>query len=93
MMDDQRHFSGCPVCGGDDGILTVNRSHWMVCNAHGLRWWVGANLFSYCEHQTEEERRAEAEALATFKDTDPARTEEMHGRMADVLGLLGRPAG
>lgn len=40
------YWGVCPECGRHDGFLNVRESHWMVCHAHHVKWWVGANLFS-----------------------------------------------
>lgn len=40
------YFGGCPHCGNSDVCRTIGRDHWMCCETHKTKWWVGSNLFS-----------------------------------------------
>jgi hypothetical protein len=37
-----RHFGGCPYCGGMDGQVDVGRLSWCVCQRHKVRWCIGS---------------------------------------------------
>ena len=76
----EHYWGGCPECGGNDGFVNVERTHWFVCDAHKTKWDVGSNLFSCWRRQDEEiwERNfkmladyREVEALSTWVDPAP----------------------
>src|ERR1700733_15172311 len=47
------YFGGCPHCGANHGFLNVRAEHWIVCDAHKLKWCVGSNLFSSWKDENE----------------------------------------
>jgi hypothetical protein len=51
------YFGLCPHCQNNDGYVNVGRGHWFVCDEHKVMWFAGANLFSSCLDETEEEQR------------------------------------
>jgi hypothetical protein len=57
------HFGGCPHCGEMDGIVNVGRGHWLRCDRHEIKWYVGSNLFDSWRHQTEAEQRKEYDEI------------------------------
>jgi hypothetical protein len=67
------HFGTCPHCHDYDGRINVGRGHWLFCDAHKVRWWVGSNLFSDWRYQTEEEQRAiyDAKGFGSYRDVEP----------------------
>ena len=76
----EHYFGGCPECGGNDGFVNVERTHWFVCDAHKTKWNVGSNLFSCWRRQDEEiwqqnfkmlEEYREVEALNTWVGSSP----------------------
>jgi hypothetical protein len=66
------YFGGCPVCGETDGYVNVRSSHWFVCDAHRVRWCIGANLFSSWKDETEGEQQANWVEIQDFRDVTPA---------------------
>src|SRR5271170_3970543 len=60
------YFGGCPHCGANHGFLNVRAEHWIVCDAHKVKWCVGFNLFSSCKDENESVWLANAEKLASY---------------------------
>jgi hypothetical protein len=50
-------FGSCPHCKNADGYLNIGRGHWMFCDEHRTRWFIGTNLFSSWRDETEAEQR------------------------------------
>jgi hypothetical protein len=71
------HFGGCPQCGDNDGFINVGSSHWMLCKAHKVKWFVGANLFDSWKHQNEAEQRKAYDDLG-FGEYRKLGDEETH---------------
>ena len=46
-------LGACPKCGGNDGVLNIEREHWARCDKHQLTWMVGENLFSSWRDETQ----------------------------------------
>lgn len=68
------HFGTCPTCHKNDGSLNIGKSHWYYCKTHRTKWYVGFNLFSSWQHQTEDEQRKRYEDLKfdTYTEVTPA---------------------
>ncbi len=74
------YFGRCPLClQGGTVMITVGRDHWAICEPDKTRWWVGSNLFSAPQEQTEEQYEAAAARLAPYREvesvSDTARAE------------------
>jgi hypothetical protein len=67
------HFGTCPHCRNHDGIINVGRGHWLFCDRHKVRWFVGENLFDSWRDQTEAEQRAiyAAKDFGSYQDVNP----------------------
>lgn len=50
------YFGLCPYCRNTDGYINIGKGHWFFCKEHKVKWWVGSNLFSGWEEQTEKEQ-------------------------------------
>ena len=50
----EHYFGGCPECGDHDGAVNVESDHYVVCDTHKTKWYVGSNLFSCWRRQNEE---------------------------------------
>jgi hypothetical protein len=66
--DCDTYFGGCPDCGCGGTCVNIGRAHWIVCDAHRKRWYVGSNLFSSWREQTEEDWRWAAETIRDYED-------------------------
>jgi hypothetical protein len=64
------HFGVCPECGDPGGMLNVHKTHWIVCQRHGLRWCIGRNIFSGWQWEPEEVWERNAETLKRFREID-----------------------
>lgn len=47
------YFGGCPHCGANHGYMNVRAEHWIVCDAHKVKWRIGSNLFSCWKDENE----------------------------------------
>jgi hypothetical protein len=65
------YFGGCPTCHTTDGYLNAGRGHWFVCDEHQVMWYVGSNLFSSWQRETEEEQRAKWSRIENFEEVEP----------------------
>jgi hypothetical protein len=54
-------------------MINVGRIHWMICETHKTKWWLGSNLLSSWRDQTEDEQRAiyDAKGVGTFDEVEP----------------------
>ena len=64
----ESYFPTCPYCGTEGEMLNAGRSHWLICRAHGVKWNIGANLFSGWRDESEDERRLSAAILAGLRN-------------------------
>lgn len=55
----------CPVCGGHDGVLPDGAADWGVCDAHRLKWKVGAR------QGTERLKRSSCPRLSWYLAVEP----------------------
>jgi hypothetical protein len=75
------YFGGCPVlvggipCGGNDGYLNLERTHFVVCDRHRMRWRIGENLFSSWQDESPAVWLENASRLDSYRDFEP-----VHGR-------------
>lgn len=67
------YFGGCPECGDNDGYANAGKAHIFYCKEHKTQWVAGANLFSSCRGETEEEQRKKYNeiGLDTFREVKP----------------------
>ena len=70
------YFGVCPICKSHDGYLNVGRDHVFVCHQHKTAWCIGANLFSSCLYEFDEEHARNAELLKTYEVVKPTHYEE-----------------
>ena len=68
----QGHFGGCPFCGHSSGPYNVRRDHWLVCQEHRVRWWIGENLFSAWRNESPHESEQTRLWLSDFQVVEPA---------------------
>ena len=68
-------FGGCPVCGGNDGFLNINRGHWFMCKKHMTKWCAGSNLFRCWRFETEDIWRENFEILSDYREVTPVYPE------------------
>jgi hypothetical protein len=66
-----QYFGWCPECGSHDGYCNIGRDHWVFCDAHRTKWWVGSNLFSAWRDDDEATWERNAEHLAAYRVVDP----------------------
>src|SRR5277367_1821432 len=65
------YFGGCPHCGANHGFLNVRAEHWIVCDAHQVKWCVGSNLFSSWKDENERIWRRNTERLLGYSKVEP----------------------
>ncbi len=79
------YFGRCPLClQGGTVMVTVGRDHWAICEPDKTRWWVGSNLFSAPQEQTEEEAEAQSAHLAPYREVE-AVPDAVQTRLAPVI--------
>ena len=71
LVLDRGGFGHCPVCGSGELYLNVYKTHWIICERHGLRWCAGYNLLSSWQYQTEQEWILNDRRLTRFRETEP----------------------
>jgi len=66
-------YGTCPRCHEYSDMISAGRNHWMICETHKTKWWVGSNLFSSWRYQTKDEQRAiyDAKGVGTFDEVEP----------------------
>lgn len=67
----ERLFEGCPECGGDDGMINIGKSHWLVCDKHRVYWCVGYNLITIPDDETEEVQRRIYRRVEGYRSVQP----------------------
>lgn len=70
-------FGGCPECGEAACFLNDGPHHWIVCNVHLTKWYIGANLFSSWREMTHEETIEQRDQLNEYREVEsvyPGRT-------------------
>src|SRR5271156_5543169 len=65
------YFGGCPHCGEQQGYLNVRTEHWIVCDAHEVKWRIGSNLFSSWKDDDESVWLRNAEKLMGYSKVIP----------------------
>ena len=65
------HFGLCPACGQAGEYKSIGPDHWYFFARHGLKWFVGSNLFSGWRDLTEDEWESNSNFLSRFRETDP----------------------
>jgi hypothetical protein len=68
---DVEYFGGCPNCGRLEKWRNVGRAHWASCDSHGVKWCVGANLFSSWREETAATWDANNATLADLIEVEP----------------------
>ena len=64
-------FGNCPVCERTPSFVNVKRAHANVCTHCNVFWWIGANLFSSWQHETEDDWRRNAALLDSCREVEP----------------------
>ena len=67
-------FGVCPHCQRIGGNFNVGRGHWGFCREHGVKWWVGSNLFSVEQTVEEQERVYNEIGAGDFTEVEPCTT-------------------
>jgi len=57
------YWGVCPVCHASPQWLIVGAAHWCYCLEHQVKWFVGESMFSSWMDETNEEQKAEYDAL------------------------------
>ena len=52
-------------------VRNVHRVHWMACDEHRVKWWIGSNLFSGWRHEDEGKWEANRAALRDYREIEP----------------------
>ena len=65
------YFGMCPLCFKEGVGLNVGREHWLVCDEHRVKWFVGSNLFSGWRDESEDTHRENAETLRDHREVEP----------------------
>lgn len=65
------YFGGCPHCGANHGYMNVRAEHWIVCDAHKVKWRIGSNLFSCWKDENESVWLLNAERLLGYSKVEP----------------------
>ena len=79
------YFGVCPICRDAGIVLNDHRDHWMVCHAHKVRWYLGSNLFSGWQDETERDWADHCKVLAGYQAVE-AWFPEQSGNKEDDLG-------
>lgn len=89
------YFGACPKCHDTDGYIKVGSDHWFLCIEHKIRWFVGSNLFSSWEEQTEEKQKEICDVLdfSSFEVVDSHDTYDIKGLGSVVLVKQYQPEG
>jgi hypothetical protein len=61
-LEDDR-FGICPYCLNTMPYINIGSGHWFYCEKHKLRWYVGSNLFSSWQDETEEQQRKQFDEM------------------------------
>jgi len=72
-------FGGnCPKCFEDDAVFSENlylfrrdRSNWVVCEKHRLKWCIGAGLLSMYHEMTKEDILGHEAQLSEYDEVKP----------------------
>jgi hypothetical protein len=65
------YYGGCPYCGDDDGYLNIGIDHWFICDLDMTKWYMGSNVFSIDEDETEQVWEENAARLARYRKVAP----------------------
>ncbi len=84
----KNHFGDCPQCGGNDGYINIGRDHWFVCRRHGVKWYVGTDIFPGWRNENAEEWRLNAILLSHYLEVEPFKhdMEPAYRSCRDVQG-------
>ena len=82
---DGDYFGACPVCGSNGIYLNVGKTHWKICERHGLRWRFGHNLISTWQLDTEEDWIRNDKRLDRCREAEPYYPELRHGKIWRTL--------
>jgi hypothetical protein len=75
-VDEASCFGHCPACAGLGKLLNVGRDHWIVCLRHGLKWCIGANIFSSWRDETEYDWHRNQAILDRCREVEPYEPRE-----------------
>ena len=76
VVTTEYYFGGCPHCGNQDGFLNDGPDHWIVCDRHKVKWYVGSNLFSGWQEEGEETRQRNRFKLAEYMEVRAIRPND-----------------
>lgn len=69
-IEDDR-FGLCPTCHHTDGYVNDGAAHYFVCDTHRVRWFIGTNLFSNHQDETNADSLADQKTLAAYAEVPP----------------------
>jgi hypothetical protein len=64
-------FEGCPICATNSTYCNIGRDHWFYCEKHRTKWWVGSNLLSSWQFETEDHWKRNEVFLAAYREVQP----------------------
>lgn len=68
-------FGGCPYCGKAERFLNDGRDHWIVCDVHLTKWYIGSNLFSSWRQMSREETIEQRDQLKEYREVESVHLE------------------
>ena len=71
-----------------DGYVNVGCSHWIVCDRHKTRWFVGESLFSRWQDETQETWDGNVELLRGYRAVEPLRFGRSDAEVAEMEKFL-----
>jgi hypothetical protein len=73
LADDEEvlHDGGCPFCGSTGYYRNIGKDHWFYCETHKTKWYVGSNLYSNWQYQSEKIWLENARVLESYTEVEP----------------------
>ena len=65
------YFGNCPLCERAPQYVNVRKAHANLCVHCKVFWWIGENLFSSYQGESEADWRRNAAMLDTFRQVEP----------------------
>jgi hypothetical protein len=81
-------FGGCPTCGKNDWYVNAGTTHVFFCAEHRVSWIFGANLFSSCHEETEQEQREKYKRIEGFERVEPLWADDTGMTDAEPFTLI-----
>lgn len=75
QLKHDHYFGACPECGSEPFWRNIYKNHWLSCERHGLKWWIGSNLFSSWQSETDADWKLNAERLKGYRKVEPHHNE------------------